>query len=96
VWLVDLGFAGKVRPALIVNTPVRDDERDLLAAVPHTTSTRGGRFEVLVAVRYLQTGAFDVQGLGHIKPTNLVRKLGVMGADDLQLVEAVIKQWLEL
>jgi mRNA-degrading endonuclease toxin of MazEF toxin-antitoxin module len=39
-----------VRPAVIFNTPFRDDERALFAIVPHTTALRGGRFEVAVNV----------------------------------------------
>ena len=50
VWLVDLGMTAKVRPAVIFNTPFRDDERALFAIVPHTTVLRGGRFELVVNV----------------------------------------------
>lgn len=39
VWLVDLGLAAKVRPALVISVPYRDDERALFSIVPHTTST---------------------------------------------------------
>lgn len=46
VWLVDLGLAGKVRPVLVVTVEFSDIERALYGIVPHTTSTRGGRFEV--------------------------------------------------
>lgn len=96
VWLIDLGYAAKTRPAVIVSTPYRDDERALIACVPHTTSTRGGRFEVVIPAGYLEPGAFDVQGLGQAKPTNLLHRLGVLGTADLQRIEAAIRQWLEL
>lgn len=96
IWLVDLGMIAKVRPALIVNTPFDDDERALFAAVPHTTSTRGGRFEVNVPVRFLEEGAFDVQSLGPVKPTMLVRRLGVLNESQIRLVEGTMKHWLEL
>ena len=86
----------KVRPALIVNTPFDDDERALFAAVPHTTSTRGGRFEVNVPVRFLEEGAFDVQSLGPVKPTMLVRRLGMLHEAEIRLVEQTMKHWLEL
>ncbi|HXI70366.1 MAG TPA: hypothetical protein VNN22_08420 [Verrucomicrobiae bacterium] len=69
VWLVDLGMTAKVRPAVIFNTPFRDDERALFAIVPHTTALRGGRFEVAMNVPWLETarsmckvcGTFPVQ-----------------------------------
>ena len=96
VWLVDLGYAAKTRPAVIVSTPYRDDERALIACVPHTTSTRGGRFEVVIPAGYLESGAFDVQGPGHAKPTNLLHRLAVLNTAELRRIEAAMKQWLEL
>lgn len=96
VWLVDFGYTAKTRPAVIVSTSYRDDERALVACVPHTTSTRGGRFELVIPAGYLESGAFDVQGLGHAKPTNLLYRLGVLNAGDLHRIEVTIKQWLEL
>jgi len=96
VWVVDLGMIAKVRPALIFNTPFRDDERALYAAVPHTTSTRGGRFEVVIPLRFLDAGAFDVQSLGPVRPTMLIRKLGSLSATQLGQVEAAVKCWFEI
>lgn len=49
VWLVDFGFAGKTRPALIVSTPYGDQDRALVTVVPHTTSLRGSPFEIAVS-----------------------------------------------
>lgn len=54
LWLVDLGMAAKVRPALVVSVPADDAERALVTIVPHTTSLRGSRFEV--ACRCLCSG----------------------------------------
>ena len=51
VWLVDLGMAAKVRPALVVSVPAEDIDRALVTLVPHTTSPRQSRFEVAAAVR---------------------------------------------
>ena len=48
LWLVDLGMAAKVRPALVVSVPADDADRALVTIVPHTTSLRGSRFEVAV------------------------------------------------
>jgi mRNA interferase MazF len=36
VWLVDLGMAAKVRPALAISVPVEDVDRALVTLVPHT------------------------------------------------------------
>jgi len=45
-WPVDLGMAAKARPAVVFSIPFLDTERELYAIVPHTTATRGGRFEI--------------------------------------------------
>ena len=96
VWIVDLGMIAKVRPALILSTSFNDDERALYAAVPHTTSTRGGRFEVSLPVRFLDKGAFDLQSLGPVRPTMLVRKVGALNEQQMAQVETVAKRWLDL
>ncbi len=75
VWLVDLGLAAKVRPALIASIAYLDHKRALYAIVPHTTACRNTRFEVLLTVSGLQAGAFDVQGLRPIPPAVLLRRL---------------------
>ena len=38
VWLVDLGMAAKVRPALVISVAADDVDRALVTLVPHTTS----------------------------------------------------------
>ena len=46
VWLVDLGMVAKIRPCLVVSIPARDEnDRVPTTLIPHTTSTRGSRFE---------------------------------------------------
>ena len=69
VWLVDLGLAAKVRPAVVVSIPAEDVDRTLVTLVPHTTSLRGSRFEVPVAVPFLRAGAFNAQSLGRVSST---------------------------
>lgn len=59
VWLVDLGLAAKVRPALVMSVPAAETDRALVTLVPHTTSLRGTRFEVTVPVQFLRAGGFD-------------------------------------
>ena len=51
VWLVDLGMAAKVRPAVVIGVPADDSDRALVTLVPHTTSPRSSRFEVAVGFR---------------------------------------------
>lgn len=96
VWLVDLGLAAKVRPALVVSVPFEDHERALLTVVPHTTCLRSTRFEVRLDVRGLQPGAFDVQGIRAIPPSVLVRRLAVLTSEQMKPVEDGLRRWLRL
>lgn len=50
VWLVDLGMAAEVRPALVISVEAIDADRALATLVPHTTSARGTQFEAAVSV----------------------------------------------
>ena len=77
VWLVDLGMAAKVRPALVISVPAEDIDRALVTLVPHTTSPRQSRFEATVSVPFLRAGVFDAQILvtvPHAKIDSTVRK----------------------
>ncbi len=93
VWLVDLGMAAKARPAVIINIPFLDNERALYAIVPHTTATRGGRFEVVVDVPWLQHGAFDVQGLRNIPSSVFLRRIGALSQLQIDQITAAMKVW---
>ena len=97
VWLVDLGMVAKVRPCLVLSIPA-DDENDrvLTTLVPHTTSTRESRFEVLSNVQFLKTGAFDAQNIVTIPSVKLIRRLGTLPADQMAVVEVTVRQWLGL
>jgi mRNA interferase MazF len=55
VWLVDLGMAAMVRPCLVISARVEDSDRALVTLVPHTTSTRGTRFEAVVNASFLKS-----------------------------------------
>ena len=95
VWLVDLGMVAKVRPCLVLSIPA-DDENDrvLTTVIPHTTSTRESRFEVLSNVRFLKAGAFDAQNVVTIPTVKLIRRLGTLPVNQLAAVEAAVKLWL--
>ncbi len=59
VWITDLGYAGKVRPCLVLSIPLDPQDRVLTTLIPHTTSLQGTRFEIDVKARFLKPGAFD-------------------------------------
>ena len=94
VWLVDLGMTAKVRPCLVLSVPTVGDDRSIVTLVPHTTSVRGSRFEIAVAVRFLKPGAFDAQGLVTVPIAWLVRKVGSLNVAQMQPIEVVVCSWL--
>lgn len=94
VWLVDLGLAAKVRPALVVSVAPSDQDRALLTICPHTTSVRGTHFEVDLPLAWLARGAFDAQNLMSIPLAKFIRKLGRVSVTEMQLIESTIKHWL--
>ncbi len=53
VWLVDLGLAAKVRPAVVLSVPAEDVDRALVTLVPHTTSLRSSQLRYLSPSRAL-------------------------------------------
>ncbi len=94
VWLIDLGFAAKTRPALVLSIEIEDVDRALIAIVPHTTSPRGSRFEVPLAVRFLDSGVFDCQNLQSVSLAKCLRKLGRVDLEQLTTVATTVKRWL--
>ncbi len=95
VWLVDLGMVAKLRPCLVLSIPADDqNDRVLTTVVPHTTSTRGSRFEVISEVRFLKSGAFDAQNIVTIPTIKLIRRLGTLPPDQMDAVEVILKRWL--
>jgi mRNA interferase MazF len=96
VWLVDLGMAAKVRPAVVMSIPASGLDRALVTIVPHTTSARGSRFEAAVSVPFLRAGVFDVQNLVTIPHAKLIRDLGKLSSAQMVVVERATAAWLGL
>jgi mRNA interferase MazF len=94
VWLVDLGYAAKTRPAVIISVEPLDTERALITLVPHTTSLHGTRFEIPTKEKFLKQGAFDAQNLITISDAKLLRNLGRLSQATLDDVMIAVKQWL--
>mgnify|MGYP006333275239 CR=1 FL=1 len=96
VWLIDLGYAAKVRPCLVFSIVAEDIDRALTTVLPHTTSIRGTRFEVSLNVRFLKHGAFDAQNIVSVSHAKFVRKLGSLTDTQMKQVEEVLNFWLDL
>lgn len=96
VWLVDLGYAAKVRPCLVISIPALDQDRALATLVPHTTSSRDSRFEIELNIRFLRAGVFDSQILVTIPHAKLIKRLGLLSSEQLRTVEDRVRFWLGL
>ena len=96
VWLIDLGYAAKTRPCLVLSIPAEDRDRALTTIVPHTTSIRGTRFEVNFSVRFLKDGAFDTQNILSIPHAKFIRKLGSLNDSQMKIISDAILFWLNL
>ena len=96
IWLVDLGYLGKVRPVLVVSIPFLDHERTLRIVVPRTTELIGTRFEVKIALHGFKEGVFDVQQTAAVQATKFVRRLGALDSQQLHLVERSLAEVLGL
>ena len=96
IWLVDLGLAGKTRPALVLNKAFSDADRALITVIPHTQALRGSTFEIAVPVPFLKNGAFLVQDPITIPAVKAERLLGRLTPPQLALVEAGVRDWLGL
>jgi mRNA interferase MazF len=96
IWIVDLGLAAKIRPCLVLSVPFSDQERSLVTVVAHTTSARGGRFEMAVSTPILKAGVFDAQNLVTIPEVRLVRRVGTLRPEQLASIENSVRAWLGL
>jgi mRNA interferase MazF len=93
VWQVDFGMTQKVRPALVISVPYDEDDRALIGIIPHFTTLRGSQFEVAVPVKFLEPGAFVVQGIQAVPPRIFLRQLGTLTIDQMKRVEDVLLKW---
>jgi mRNA-degrading endonuclease toxin of MazEF toxin-antitoxin module len=93
VWQVDFAITQKVRPALVISVAYGDADRALIGVIPHTRATRGSQFEVSVPTRFLDEGAFLVQGIQALPPKYFLRRLGFLTPDQLRQVEKGLLRW---
>ena len=94
VWLIDFGFAGKTRPALIVSVAFGDLDRALITVIPHTTSLRGSPWEIAVLVPFLKPGAFLVQGVTTFPTVKALHRLGALQTQSFEKVFGGLLHWL--
>ncbi len=94
VWMVDLGMAAKVRPALLLTGEPAVDELDLVTVLLHTTSLRGNRWELNIPKPFLKSGAFHLQQVQTISTVKLERRLGVLTAEEMTRMRNALRDRL--
>jgi mRNA-degrading endonuclease toxin of MazEF toxin-antitoxin module len=95
-WLADLGYAGKIRPVLILSVLPGPDDRALVSYIIRTTSLRGTAYEIIHNVRGMKPGAFDCQGIGTTDQSHFIRRLGRVEEPILSEVATRLSAWLGL
>lgn len=96
IWLIDLSYAAKVRPTVVLRIAFEDHERAIVTYVPRTTAPRGTRFEVPHQGPGFDPGVFDAQRIAGVPAAKLVRKPGVVNAQTMHAVEKTMSRWLGL
>ncbi|MEQ1858683.1 MAG: type II toxin-antitoxin system PemK/MazF family toxin [Chthoniobacteraceae bacterium] len=94
VWWVDLGLAGKVRPAVVMSAPIADDDFALLATIPHTTSAHPSRYAVRIQPPGMKDGFFNVQALAPAPRAKFMHRLAVLTSGQMAELDAAVKRWL--
>ena len=82
VWLVDLGMAEKVRPALVLSGPCG------------TTTLRASRFEIHIPLPFLKPGAFLAQSPATVPAPRAEKLLGRMTEGQVRQIEDALLEWL--
>jgi mRNA interferase MazF len=92
IYLVDLGLAAKVRPAVVVSRHDLDSPRALALLVPLTTENRGSDYEVsLGKLRFLNKESWaNVQGLMSCGHERLIRPLGTVASSQLAQIKSAL------
>lgn len=96
VWMVDLGFAAKVRPCLLLTNFPRDEELALVVVVAHTTAIKNNSWELEIRKPFLKKGAFHFQQIHSIPVAKFVKLLGELTPDEMQKVDTKLRERLYL
>jgi mRNA interferase MazF len=78
VFVVDLGYEGKVRPVIIMSREDPDAPRAVALCVPLTSQNRGSRYEVIMPrISWLKLQSYaNVQAIGSVGFHELTDKRG--------------------
>jgi mRNA interferase MazF len=96
VWQVDLGLAGKVRPCLLMTGYPNNDELAVVTIIPHPTALRGNRWEISIAKSFLKDGAFHLQQIQSVPTVRLMRRLGALTIEEMQVIHDRIGEYFQM
>ena len=94
VWVVDFGLAAKVRPALLLTDSPSLEALDLVTVLLHTTALRDNRWELCLPKPFLKPGAFHLQQIQSVPTARLDRRLGSLTVEEMNRVDAALRQRL--
>jgi mRNA interferase MazF len=92
VWLVDMGIAGKTRPAVVLIADGLNAPRTLIIYIPITRQNRGSELEVSLGhLPFLDSDSVaNVQGIGSLPSVRFEKRLGIVADGDLKKVKAAL------
>src|SRR2546429_7687251 len=98
VYLLDLGYEGKVRPIVIMSREDHQAPRALSLFVPLTMENRGSRYEVpMPRVPWLRLqGVANVQAIGSVEHHELTERRGRFEASVVAKIKDAIRFALDL
>jgi mRNA interferase MazF len=98
VFIVDLGFEGKVRPVVVMSREDPDAPRALSIVVPLTSQSRDSRYEVkMPRVPWLNLQSYaNVQAIGSVDHHELKNRRGRFEISVVEQIRESIRWALEL
>jgi len=98
VVLVDLGYAAKVRPAVVVSIEKADSQRNMSVIAPITTEIRGGQCEVRFPKPpwLLQPSVVNLLGIVGVDNAKIQRVLGPFPSKELGDIDNGLRRMLKL
>ena len=98
VFVVDLGYEGKVRPVVVMSREDPDAPRAIALCVPLTTQNRGSRYEIpMPKVPWLKMQSYaNVQSIGSVGFHDLTDKRGRFEPEVIAEIKEAIRFTLDL
>ena len=98
VVIVDLGFAAKVRPCVVVSVSNPDKQRNMTVVVPMTTEIRGGECEIRFPkpAWLRQESVVNLLGIAGVDNSKIERRIAPFPADKILEIQSGLRRLLGL